>query len=212
MHLPPLGRPRSRTSRIRSTARLWAQAGVVVVALGVATGTTAAATPADHPVTAADTTPGVDSPDDLVGEDVAGEDLAGAALTSARALADSIPGTAIIAPAVVGDLGYTPVVDRTLATKATGDCSSPVPLPAAFEPACRVHDLGYDLLRVAHRHGARIPHGLRADLDSLLGRQMRQSCEGDAACTAMAGIAHLAVQLNTARQGHGAPVEEALPW
>lgn len=177
--------------RLRS-AGAWAAAGVVVVALGFTTGSAAAVTPGAHPV--------------------AGDPVGMAALTSARELADRHPETSVIPPTVVEDLGYAPIVENALAAKATGDCSTPVPLPAAFEPACRVHDLGYDLLRVAHRHGAAIPDGLRSDLDTLLGRQLRESCEGDPACTIMADIAHVAVGLNTVRQGHGAPVEESLPW
>lgn len=142
--------------------------------------------------------------------------VAGAALTAARSLADAEPGTGTgtgtIGPYVVAELGYTPVLEGTLASRASGDCSSPVPLPRSFEPACRVHDLGYDLLRVAHRHGADIPPGLRSDLDSLLGRQMRRSCDGDLLCVGAATVARAAVGLNTVRQGHGAPVEERFWW
>ena len=181
---------------------MWAAAGVVVVALGAATSTAAAATPDTHPIAG----------DAIAGGTVVGDAVAAAALASARSLADGSPGTAIVSPAVVQDLGYVPVLEHSLAAKATGDCSSPVPLPAAFEPACRVHDLSYDLLRVAHRHGAAIPAGLRSDLDSLLGRQMRDSCEGDLACTVMADVARVSVGLNTLRQGNAAPVEESLPW
>lgn len=141
-----------------------------------------------------------------------GNDTATAALLAARRIADGAAGGDVVDPAVSSDLGYRPVVERYSVAKGSGSCSSPVPLPRSFEPACRVHDLGYDLLRVAHRHRTPIPSGLRADLDDLLARQMRDSCEGRALCTAMARIAHTAVRLNTARQGHGAPVEESLPW
>lgn len=189
-------------SHERSLPTAWIAAGGVVVALGVATSTAAAAVPSAH--LSADHT--------VVGRAHGSDAVAVAALTSARSLADGRPGTVIISATVAEELGYTPVVEYSLAAKATGDCSSPVPLPPAFEPACRVHDLGYDLLRVAHRHGADIPAGLRSDLDSLLGRQMRDSCEDDQACTVMAEIAHVAVGLNTLRQGHGAPVREPLPW
>jgi hypothetical protein len=112
---------------------------------------------------------------------------------------------------MVGELGYTPVLEHGLVAKASGDCSSPVPLPAEFEPACRVHDLGYDLLRVAHRRGATIPPALRPDLDSLLGRQMRGACGDRLPCRAMADVATVAVHGNTVRQGYGAPVEGRLP-
>lgn len=186
--------------------------GVVVVAMGAATSTAATAAPDTRPI-AGDTV--VDNAvvgDVAVGDAAVGNAVATAALTSARSLADGVPGTVVVSPAVADDLGYAPVLEHSLAAKAAGDCSSPVPLPAAFEPACRVHDLSYDLLRVANRHGAAIPAGLRSDLDSLLGRQMRDSCEGAPACTVMADVARAAVGLNTLRQGHGAPVEESLPW
>lgn len=137
---------------------------------------------------------------------------AASALAAARDLADALPGTDAIGRDLIAELGYTPKLERSLAAKETGDCSSPVPLPRSFESACRVHDLGYDLLRVAHRHHTPIPDGLRADLDDLLGRQMLRSCDGRSACMVMARIAHAAVRVNTVRQGHGAPVEEALPW
>lgn len=179
-------------------------AGVVVVT-GFLVGTVAAAAPAPAaPGRAADT--GLTDPHDT------GRDTAIAALAAAREIADGAPGTDMVVPAVAVDLGYQPVVEQTSAAKDTGDCSSPVPLPQSFEPACRVHDLGYDLLRVAHRHQVPIPPGLRSDLDALLGRQMRDSCDGRAACTVMADVAHAAVHLNSVRQRHGAPVEETLPW
>lgn len=111
-----------------------------------------------------------------------GKNTAIAALAAARKIADGTPGTDM------------------------------VPLPRSFEPACRVHDLGYDLLRVAHRHQVPIPPGLRSDLDALLARQLHEACERRTACTVMADIAHAAVHLNTVRQRHGAPVEETLPW
>lgn len=218
--------PRARTDRARiarartagtvprhpSTARVRVVAGLVVV--GLLTGPLATAAHASH--TGA-TLPGTADTGATTATTVAlgadHEDAgAEAALTAARALADGHPGTAVIGPDLVAELGYTPVLELTLAARGAGDCSSPVPLPAAFEPACRVHDLGYDLLRVAHRNGTPIPRGLRSDLDALLGGQMRDECEGHVPCTVMARIAETAVHLNTARQRHGAPVEERLPW
>lgn len=200
-----------------SAARVRAAAGVVVVALGVVTGSLASAAPATHsPTLSATTAYGTDTQggtsSGISGSGGVDADVATAALAAARALADAAPGTAVTDPHVVDELGYAPAIEQSLPANSAGDCSSPVPLPGAFEPACRVHDLGYDLLRVAHRHQTPIPPGLRADLDSLLGQQMRASCEGRTACTIMAEIAHAAVHLNTVRQGHGAPIEEALPW
>lgn len=135
-----------------------------------------------------------------------------AALAAARALADGDPAAAPVGGAVADALGYRPVPELGLLAHPEGDCSSPIPLPHRFEPACRVHDLGYDLLRVAHQRGVEIPGGLRVDLDSLLARQMRQTCGSAVPCRVVADIAHAAVHVNTVRQGHGAPVEERLPW
>ena len=181
-------------------------AGVVVV-IGSFVGTVAAATPAPA-------APGHAAHTDLTRPSGTDTDrsTAIAALAAAQKIADGAPGTDMVIPAVAVDLGYEPVVEQTSAAKGTGECSSPVPLPRSFEPACRVHDLGYDLLRVAHRHRVPIPPGLRSDLDALLARQLRKECEGRPACTVMADITHAAVHLNTVRQRHGAPVEETLPW
>lgn len=198
---------RSRGPRSRAAAGVGAALAGVVVVIGFFVGTVAGAAPMPA-------APGHALDTDLTsprGTDT-GKNTAIAALAAARKIADGTPGTDMVSPAVVVDLGYAPVVERTSAAKGTGDCSSPVPLPRSFEPACRVHDLGYDLLRVAHRHQVPIPPGLRSDLDALLARQLHESCEGRTACTVMADIAHAAVHLNTVRQRHGAPVEETLPW
>lgn len=193
-------RPRQRRL---STVRARATAGLVVVMSLTGGVATAAPTPGSRIPTGQTVTRAAPPPESTT---------ASAALTAARSLADGTPGTAIISAGLAAELGYTPTVDRGLAAKATGDCSSPVPLPARFEPACRVHDLGYDLLRLAHRSGSEIPHGLRADLDSALAEQMRRSCDDRMPCRVMARVAHIAVGANTVRQGNGAPVEESLPW
>lgn len=197
---------RSRSSRPRTLAGVGV--AVVVVALGAGTVATTTGTAS----AAAATSSGVTTSPSPINFLDTGDSVAAEALASARLLADGHSGTTPIPASLVHELGYTPVVENSHWSRADGDCSSPVPLPASFEPGCRIHDLGYDLLRVAHRHGAPIPAGLRAALDSLLRRHMRDSCEGSVPCTVMADIAHVAVSLNTIRQGHGAPVEESFPW
>lgn len=117
---------------------------------------------------------------------------------------------------VIEALGYSPVIVDGLPADPEGDCSSPMPLPESFTPACLTHDLGYDLLRVADATGEHIPSGVRFALDQQLGARMTASCGGGVvgrtSCKAMAGVADSAVKANTWRQGEGAPVEEKWPW
>ncbi|HIW90460.1 MAG TPA: hypothetical protein H9870_02170 [Candidatus Corynebacterium avicola] len=137
------------------------------------------------------------------------------AVAAAEALAAGESGASYISGELVDELGYTPQVEDGLAMNPQGDCSSPVTLPASFEPACRTHDLGYDLLRVADRTGEHIPSELRSHLDRQMADRMRASCD-TAGCKAMSVAAHVGVGLNTTRQGNGAPVSEPwlewLPW
>ncbi|WP_435593270.1 hypothetical protein [Nocardia sp. bgisy118] len=113
-------------------------------------------------------------------------------------------------------LGYRPVPMRGLLTNPGGDCSSPVPLPAEFETACKAHDLGYDLLRYADRRGEPLGPWARQAVDAALDRRMREACDvrteswGRARCYAMADIADTVVDLNSRRQHYGAPVVETL--
>lgn len=134
------------------------------------------------------------------------------AVAAAELLAAGAQGTSYFPPELIDELGYHPGTRSGLAANTSGDCSSPVPMPESFEPACMIHDLGYDLLRVADRVGERIPASTRRDLDRQMAAQMAASCDGASACRAMAGVAHAAVAANTLRQGNGAPVEEWFPW
>ena len=138
----------------------------------------------------------------------------GEAISTASALAAGESGIEF-SPKLVAGLGYEPGTENGLATDPAGECSSPIPLPKSFTPACRVHDLGYDLLRVADRNGEYIPLEARRELDRQLAQQMSQSCTSQG-CRLMAGAAQVAVGLNSLRQGYGAPVEEKwsrwLPW
>ncbi|MEY8566929.1 hypothetical protein AALF15_10195 [Corynebacteriaceae bacterium 7-707] len=120
-------------------------------------------------------------------------------------------GTVTFPAELVAELGYRPGTRDGHPVNPDGDCSSPVPLPASFEPACMTHDLGYDLLRVADRTGETIPPRLRRGLDRRMAERMRESCSDDA-CRVMARAAHAAVAVNTLRQHDGAPVEEWFPW
>lgn len=140
------------------------------------------------------------------------------AVAAAEALAAGEPGTSYFPGELVAELGYQPGTQEGTqdnngsATNPSGDCSSPVPLPESFEPACMTHDLGYDLLRAAHRTGETIPEHTRAALDRQMAAQMAASCDGSTACRAVAGVAYAGVAVNTVRQHNGAPVEEWFPW
>lgn len=135
------------------------------------------------------------------------------ALRAAGELAAGTPGTDYFAPETIVALGYEPGVADGVAMRPDGDCSSPVELPASFDNACRTHDLGYDLLRIAHDHDVPIPEGLRRALDSQLGARMHASCGGTdvAGCHMIAAAAEAAVAANTIRQAGGTPVHEELP-
>lgn len=111
-------------------------------------------------------------------------------------------------------LGYRPQVRDGLLGVPDGECSSPVPLPEEFTPACRQHDLGYDLLRYAAATGSPLPAQARRTLDTRLIAQTQASCrrrpEGPrrAICSAWATVAGVAVRLNSWRQHHGVPSPE----
>ncbi|MEU7220616.1 hypothetical protein [Nocardia iowensis] len=112
--------------------------------------------------------------------------------------------------------GYRPSTVGGLVVNPRGDCSSPVTLPVEFETACKAHDLGYDLLRYAEQRGEPLGPWARQALDSTLDRHMHESCDtrtdpfSRARCNAMAAIASTFVDLNSRRQGYGAPVAESV--
>lgn len=204
----------TRIPRYLFTSRL---AVTLVLALG---GSAAVASPAETVAettaetvteTAVDAAPG---PAVAAAQDLAALRPAGAAADGSEAAArrwtDALPA------AVVDALGYTPVTVDGMPADPAGDCSSPVPLPTSFTPACLTHDLGYDLLRVADATGERIPAGVRPALDRQLASRMVASCTGGpvagAGCRLVAGVADAAVTANSVRQGDGAPVKEHWPW
>lgn len=137
------------------------------------------------------------------------------AAVAVRALTSGSPEAAATIP---GDFravtGYHPVMVDGLPAAPHGSCSSPVPLPVEFEPACQAHDLGYDLLRYAEHHGGPLGPWARQALDRTLADRMRASCARRpdplprARCAAMAEVATVAVDLNSRRQGYGVPVVE----
>lgn len=117
------------------------------------------------------------------------------------------------------DRGYVPTVRDGTLLDPDGDCSSPVPLPADFDIACKQHDLGYDLLRFGVDSGDPAAAHVRRDLDARLGETMHRACDSRPSpaarigCTVAADIALSAVHINSWRQHYGAPhPEPALPF
>lgn len=113
--------------------------------------------------------------------------------------------------------GIAPAVEGGRLAHPGGGCSSPVPLPRDFEPACRIHDLGYEVLRAAGTSGAPLPARARRELDRRFGRDLHRACDPvgsppDRACGMVARIAYLVVRANSLRQRDGVPVDEAWPW
>ncbi|MGJ0120608.1 hypothetical protein ACQ7HM_15500 [Williamsia sp. MIQD14] len=102
-------------------------------------------------------------------------------------------------------LGYDPVVVDGSPAAARGGCSSPVPLPHRFEPLCKIHDLGYDLLRLGARTGHPLGAWARHRLDHDLVEGMHRSCD-DPICSAAADLVDVGVSGNTWRQNGGVPV------
>lgn len=112
-------------------------------------------------------------------------------------------------------VGYAPRVEDGSLVNPTGDCSSPVPLPAEFGTACRSHDLGYDLIRHAHLVGGTLGPEARREVDAGFARDAHASCAArDSAlsrahCHAWADIAAGAVRLNSWRQHDMVPDAES---
>ncbi len=137
-----------------------------------------------------------------------------AAARAVRALVSEPPEVALQAvPDDFADvLGYQPVVRDGRLERPDGECSSPVALPERFEPVCREHDLGYDLLRYAARQGRPLGTWARDALDVRFGRELLATCPADEllgapTCSATAHLAATAVEINSARQLDGPPGE-----
>ncbi|MCX4093925.1 phospholipase [Nocardia sp. alder85J] len=110
--------------------------------------------------------------------------------------------------------GYLPELRGGLLIDPTGSCSSPIPLPADFTPACQAHDLGYDLLRYAYDHGQPLGPWARQAVDSAFGHRLHAVCAdhsgtvGRLCCDLMASTADTAVDLNSRRQNYATPRPE----
>ncbi|WP_109472399.1 hypothetical protein [Ornithinimicrobium cavernae] len=129
--------------------------------------------------------------------------------------------------------GYQPVLEDGQLVRADGSCSSPVPLPAGFEPACRQHDYGYDLLRYAEEVGSPLGRWARGAIDDRFAERLHEVCAAPAdpasaeatsadpgsveeapaapasveACEVSATVAVTGIEINSRRQGDGVPEE-----
>ena len=112
--------------------------------------------------------------------------------------------------------GYLPVEVNGVPVDPGGQCSSPIPLPAEFDAACKAHDLGYDLLRYAEVHGNPLGPWARRAVDAALEQRMFDACATRGGtltrlrCDTMATVATSAVDLNSRRQNYAAPMPEYL--
>ena len=137
------------------------------------------------------------------------------AAAAVRALTDDNPDASSLIPRDFGyKFGYDPAVQSGMLVNPNGGCSSPVTLPAEFEPACKAHDLGYDVLRYAERVDEPLGAWARRSVDAALNRRIHAACEqrddefSRARCGVMADIAGTAVDVNSRRQEYSAPVVE----
>ncbi|USQ80288.1 hypothetical protein NF556_01090 [Ornithinimicrobium faecis] len=109
--------------------------------------------------------------------------------------------------------GYEPVLEDGHLVRADGDCSSPVSLPEEFEPACRQHDYGYDLLRYAEQTGEPLGRWARGAVDEAFADRLHELCDegpSGATCRQLGFLAVTGVEFNSVRQGDGVPEESVL--
>ena len=82
-----------------------------------------------------------------------------------------------------------------------------MPLPERFEPLCRTHDFGYDLLRFGAQTGHTAAPWTRRALDGMLVDEMHDSCTNPL-CEAAATVADGGLNVNSWRQKWRAPERE----
>jgi hypothetical protein len=135
------------------------------------------------------------------------------------------PGTANMLADIPADfrqvMGYQP----TLGTLANGEVVAIDPdggcsvlgggEPFDLSTACKAHDLGYDLLRYAHRQGDQLGSQARMQIDNKFGHDLNAQCTGRysgaevSACKAMAVTFDAGVGFNSWRQQYQAPSSKA---
>jgi hypothetical protein len=117
-------------------------------------------------------------------------------------------------------MGYAAAQERgpdglPVAVRSDATCSSPFGATHYdFGQACRVHDLGYDVLRYAAITGEPVGSWARRALDAAFGERMREHCAAEftgldrVSCVVLAGAYQGSVSANSWRQGYGAPMAE----
>lgn len=134
-------------------------------------------------------------------------DLRTPAGAAVAALTGPNPGLALaVLPAnFEAEMGYRPLLVDDAPIDPLGDCSSPIPLPDRFDGPCKVHDFGYDLLRLAGTDGRPLGAWARTALDRMLVQRMHDTCTNPL-CDWAADVARAGLAFNTWRQRGGLPV------
>jgi hypothetical protein len=128
---------------------------------------------------------------------------------------------ASIPPDFASVMGYHPTLARlangeTIAIAPNGGCS----VIGGGEPfdlstVCKAHDLGYDLLRYAHRRGRTLDRSYRLRVDAKFADDLSTQCASDyrgaksSACDAMASTFVAGVGFNSWRQEYGPPIQSS---
>ncbi|TDC48190.1 hypothetical protein E1212_21970 [Jiangella ureilytica] len=145
-----------------------------------------------------------------------------AAAHAVRVLTGGSASAAQLAAALPADFaaveGYQPVAvpgpdGAARLVDPAGGCSWLGSTSYDFGPACRAHDLGYDLLRYATAKGGALGPWARHAVDDRFAADLRERCaavSGGAACAGLARATVGAVGFNSWRQGYGNPGDEAV--
>jgi hypothetical protein len=160
------------------------------------------------------------TPTQAVASDLA-DGQAGAAISAITARTLAGDALAMIPSDFRRVMGYTPAIahlanGEAVAINPDGGCSVVGGgRPFDLDVPCKAHDLGYDLLRYAHRHGQDLGPDARRKVDGKFGRDLDTQCLASYsgtradACELMATSFDAGVGFNSWRQGFGAPIAAA---
>jgi hypothetical protein len=142
------------------------------------------------------------------------DEITGTRPSSGNPLADIPPDFAQV-------MGYQPALGAlangdVIAINPNGGCS----VIGGGEPfdlatVCKAHDLGYDLLRYAHRRGRTLSTTYRMQVDTKFADDLSVQCAADyrgakvSACNAMAETFVAGVGFNSWRQQYGPPIQSS---